>query len=128
MRQHSGIWEDYFYFAKELVRLNGIMKSPIENHSSESIVRGMTIRAFRVEDQLLKKNIDIIDKNSSPFFYSFGAIEWLVQHLEVLNATLLSSSDIVMVLLSLGSLNLGMNNEIKCQLLVIYAIFECFYV
>ena len=110
------------------MRLNGTMKSPIENHSGESIVRGMTIRAFRVEDPLLKKNIDIIDKNLSPFFYSFWAIEWLIQRLEVLNATLLSSSSLFMVLLPLGSFNLGMNNEIKCQLLVISDIVECFYV
>eukprot|EP00253_Pinus_taeda_P003609 PITA_03609 len=67
----------------------------------------MTIRAFRVEDQFFKKNLDLIDKNSSPFFYGFSANEWLIQHLEMLNATVICSSALAMVLLPKGSFNPG---------------------
>jgi len=55
-----------FASAKELMRLNGIMKSPVAHHFCGSIARAMTIGAFMVEDQFLKKNLDILDLNSSP--------------------------------------------------------------
>lgn len=97
----------YFASAKELMRLNGTTKSPIANHFGESIAGTITIRAFRVEDQFLKKNLDLLDKNSSPFFYSFSANEWLIQRLEVLSATVLCSSALSMVLLPKGSFNPG---------------------
>eukprot|EP00253_Pinus_taeda_P026999 PITA_26999 len=97
----------YYVSAKELMRLNGTTKSPIASHFGESIAGTMTIRAFRVEDQFFKKNLDLIDKNSSPFFYSFSAIEWLIQRLEVLNAAVLCSCALAMVLLPKGSFNPG---------------------
>eukprot|EP00253_Pinus_taeda_P010159 PITA_10159 len=97
----------YFASAKELMRLNGTTKSPIANHFGESIAGTMTIRAFRVEDQFLKKNLDLIDINSSPLFHSFSAIQWLIQRLEVFNATVLCSSALAMVLLPKGSINPG---------------------
>ena len=61
----------YFASAKELMRLNGTTKSPNANHFGESLAGTMTIRAFKVEDQFLKKNLDLIDKNSNPFFLQF---------------------------------------------------------
>eukprot|EP00253_Pinus_taeda_P012923 PITA_12923 len=97
----------YFASAKELMRLNDTTKSPIANHFCESIAGTMTIRAFKVEDQLLKKKLDLIDKNSNPFFYSFSANEWLIQRLEMLSATVLCSSALAMVLLPKGSFNPG---------------------
>eukprot|EP00253_Pinus_taeda_P030801 PITA_30801 len=97
----------YFASAKELMRLNGTTKSPIANHFGESIAGTMTIRAFRVEDQFLKKTLDLIDKNSSPLFHSFSAIQWLIQRLEVFNATVLCSSALAMVLLPKGRINPG---------------------
>eukprot|EP00253_Pinus_taeda_P018423 PITA_18423 len=97
----------YFASAKELMRLNGTTKSPIANHFGESIAGTMTIRAFRVEDQFLKKNLDLIDKNSIPLFHSFSAIQWLIQRLEVFNATVLCSSALAIVLLPKGSINPG---------------------
>jgi ATP-binding cassette subfamily C (CFTR/MRP) protein 2 len=45
----------YFSSAKELMRLNGTTKSPIANQFGEPISGKMTIRAFKVEDQFLKK-------------------------------------------------------------------------
>jgi len=120
----------YFSSAKKLMRLNDTTKSPIANHFGESIVGTMTIRAFRVEDQFFKKNLDLIDKNSSPFFYGFLANEWLIQRLEMLNATVICSSALAMVLLPKGSFNPGMklNNETKCQLCEISAVTRHFYI
>ncbi|XP_057869707.2 ABC transporter C family member 10 [Cryptomeria japonica] len=97
----------YFASAKELMRLNGTTKSPIANHFGESISGAVTIRAFKVQDQFMKKNLDLLDKNSSPFFYSFAANEWLIQRLEVLSSVVLCSSALAMVLLPAGTFNPG---------------------
>ncbi|GLJ25992.1 hypothetical protein SUGI_0498570 [Cryptomeria japonica] len=97
----------YFASAKELMRLNGTTKSPIANHFGESISGAMTIRAFKVQDQFMKKNLDLLDKNSSPFFHSFATNEWLIQRLEVFGSIVLCSSALAMVLLPAGTFNPG---------------------
>eukprot|EP01018_Ginkgo_biloba_P023119 Gb_17216 [translate_table: standard] len=89
------------------MRLNATTKSSIANHFGESISRAMTIQAFKVEDQLMKKTLDLLDKNVSPFFHSFIVNEWLIQHLELLSAIVLSSYVIAMVVLPTGTFNLG---------------------
>eukprot|EP01018_Ginkgo_biloba_P040896 Gb_25810 [translate_table: standard] len=97
----------YFASAKELIRLDATTKSPIANHFGESISRAMTIQAFKVEDQLMKKTLDLLDKNASPLFHSFTANEWLIQCLELLSEIVLSSSAIAMVVLAAGTFNPG---------------------
>ncbi|XP_043715641.1 ABC transporter C family member 10-like [Telopea speciosissima] len=89
----------YFASAKELMRINGTTKSFVANHLAESAAGAMTIRAFEDEERFIAKNFDVIDRNASPFFHNFAANEWLIQRLELLSATVLSSSALAMVLL-----------------------------
>eukprot|EP01018_Ginkgo_biloba_P020837 Gb_12924 [translate_table: standard] len=102
--------------AYKLMRLNATTKSPIANHFGESISGAMTILAFKVEDQLMKKTLDLLDKNASPFFHSFAANEWLIQRLELLSAIVLSSSAIAMVVLPAGTFNPDMDVQNQCTL------------
>ncbi|KAI3865584.1 hypothetical protein MKX03_036854 [Papaver bracteatum] len=81
----------YFASAKEFMRINGTTKSMIANHLAESIAG----------------NLDLIDKNSSPFFHIFSANEWLIQRLEILSAVVLSTSALVMVFLPQGTFSSG---------------------
>ncbi|KAH9677397.1 ABC transporter C family member 10 [Citrus sinensis] len=97
----------YFVTAKELMRLNGTTKSLVANHLAESIAGAMTIRAFEEEDRFFAKNLDLIDTNASPFFHSFAANEWLIQRLETLSATVISSAAFCMVLLPPGTFTPG---------------------
>ncbi|KAK9181912.1 hypothetical protein WN944_025053 [Citrus x changshan-huyou] len=97
----------YFATAKELMRLNGTTKSLVANHLAESIAGAMTIRAFEEEDRFFAKNLDLIDTNASPFFHSFAANEWLIQRLETLSATVISSAAFCMVLLPPGTFTPG---------------------
>lgn len=97
----------YFAAAKELMRINGTTKSLVANHLAESVAGVMTIRAFEEEDRFFSKNLDLIDTNASPFFHSFAANEWLIQRLETLTATILSSSALCMVLLPPGTFSSG---------------------
>jgi ATP-binding cassette subfamily C (CFTR/MRP) protein 2 len=97
----------YFSSAKEFMRMNGTTKSFVANHLAESLAGAMTIRAFEEEDRFFAKNLDLIDTNASPSFYSFAANEWLIQRLEILSATVLASAALCMVLLPPGTFSSG---------------------
>jgi ABC-type multidrug transport system fused ATPase/permease subunit len=97
----------YFASAKEFMRINGTTKSLVANHLAESVAGSMTIRAFNEEDRFFAKNLDLIDTNASPFFHNFSATEWLIQRLEILTATVLSSSALCMCLLPTGTFSSG---------------------
>ncbi|GAV84898.1 ABC_tran domain-containing protein/ABC_membrane domain-containing protein [Cephalotus follicularis] len=97
----------YFASAKEFMRINGTTKSLVANHLAESVAGAMTIRAFEEEERFFSKNLGLIDANASPFFYSFAASEWLIQRLETLSATVLSSAALCIVLLPPGTFSSG---------------------
>ncbi|KAM3711932.1 hypothetical protein ACB098_01G146500 [Castanea mollissima] len=93
----------FFASAKELMRTDGTTRSLIASHLAESIAGAMTIRAFGEEERFFMKNLDLIDRNASPYFHSFSANEWLIQRLEILCAIVLSVSALAMTLLQLGA-------------------------
>uniref|UniRef100_A0A8R7V4M5 ABC transporter C family member 10 n=1 Tax=Triticum urartu TaxID=4572 RepID=A0A8R7V4M5_TRIUA len=103
------IWLQRYYLAsaKELMRINGTTMSALANHLGESISGAITIRAFEEEDRFFAKNLDLVDKNASPYFYNFAATEWLIQRLEIMTAAVLSFSAFVMALLPQGTLSPG---------------------
>ncbi|MBA0824858.1 hypothetical protein Goarm_021496 [Gossypium armourianum] len=92
----------YYASAKELMRITGTTKSSVASHLAESIAGAMTIRAFGGEDRFFLKNMNLIDANASPDFYTFVANEWLIQRLEILCAIVLSSTALSMTLIYLG--------------------------
>ncbi|KAM0894855.1 hypothetical protein ACQ4PT_024288 [Festuca glaucescens] len=97
----------YLASAKELMRINGTTKSALANHLGESISGAITIRAFEEEDRFFAKNLDLVDKNASPYFYNFAATEWLIQRLEIMSAAVLSFSAFVMAVLPQGTFSPG---------------------
>ncbi|VAI82690.1 unnamed protein product [Triticum turgidum subsp. durum] len=103
------IWLQRYYLAsaRELMRINGTTKSALSNHLGESISGATTIRAFENEDRFFAKNLDLIDKNASPYFYNFAATEWLIQRLEIMSATVLSFSAFVMAISPQGTFSPG---------------------
>ncbi|KAM3195238.1 hypothetical protein ACQJBY_071375 [Aegilops geniculata] len=104
------IWLQRYYLAsaKELMRINGTTKSALANHLGESISGAITIRAFEEEDRFFAKNLDLVDRNASPYFYNFAATEWLIQRLEIMSAAVLSFSAFVMALLPQGTFSPGL--------------------
>uniref|UniRef100_A0A453QRV9 ABC transmembrane type-1 domain-containing protein n=1 Tax=Aegilops tauschii subsp. strangulata TaxID=200361 RepID=A0A453QRV9_AEGTS len=97
----------YLASAKELMRINGTTKSALANHLGESISGAITIRAFEEEGRFFAKNLELVDKNAGPYFFNFAATEWLIQRLEIMSATVLSSSAFVMALLPAGTFSPG---------------------
>lgn len=89
------------------MRINGTTKSSVASHLAESIAGAMTIRAFGQEERFFSKNLDLIDRNASPYFHNFSASEWLILRLELLSAIVLSCSTFAMALLHLGASDSG---------------------
>lgn len=89
------------------MRINGTTKSLVANHLAESASGAITIRAFEREDQFFARNLELIDRNASPFFHNFAASEWLIQRLEIMGAAVLSTSALVMALLPPGTFSSG---------------------
>ncbi|XP_019168072.1 PREDICTED: putative ABC transporter C family member 15 [Ipomoea nil] len=73
------IWYQAYYIttARELARMVGTQKAPVQHHFSESISGVVTIRCFNQEDRLLKKNLSLIDCYSRVAFYNSATMEWL---------------------------------------------------
>ncbi|KAI3882887.1 hypothetical protein MKX03_015782 [Papaver bracteatum] len=89
------------------MRINGTTKSMVANHLGESIAGAMTIRAFQNEERFFLRNLELIDKNASPFFYIYSANEWFIQRLETLSVIVLCSSALLLVLLPQGTFSSG---------------------
>ncbi|CAI0414775.1 unnamed protein product [Linum tenue] len=93
----------YIASSKEFMRINGTSKSTLASHLAESIAGAMTIRAFGEEERLFAKNLELIDRNASPYFHSFTANEWLILRLQFVCAIILSSTTLAMAMLDLGA-------------------------
>ncbi|KAF5778223.1 putative ABC-type xenobiotic transporter [Helianthus annuus] len=73
------IWYQAYYIttARELARMIGIQKSPIQHHFSESISGASTIRCFNQEIRFLSKCFRVIDDYSRVTFHNTATMEWL---------------------------------------------------
>ncbi|KAK9090191.1 hypothetical protein Sjap_023368 [Stephania japonica] len=67
----------YITTARELARMVGIRKAPIQHHFSESIAGVTTIRSFKQEHRFVMKNLDLIDDYSRVTFHNYATMEWL---------------------------------------------------
>ncbi|CAM6086932.1 unnamed protein product [Calypogeia fissa] len=75
------------------MKIYGTTRSPLLNHSGETIAGIVSIRAFEVEDQFMRKNIHLIDVSASPYFHSVAANEWLALRIEALSGVLSASAN-----------------------------------
>ncbi|KAL8138894.1 hypothetical protein V2J09_004895 [Rumex salicifolius] len=87
----------YYSSAKELMRINGTTKSALASYVAETSVGVVTIRAFGEEKKFCARNLDLIDKNATPFFHNFAANEWFIQRLDITCAVLLSAATLFMI-------------------------------
>lgn len=67
----------YITTARELARMIGIQKSPIQHHFSESISGALTVRCFNQEVRFLNKCLKVIDDYSRVTFHNTATMEWL---------------------------------------------------
>ncbi|XP_050230621.2 uncharacterized protein LOC126679597 [Mercurialis annua] len=122
----------YLATTKELMRINGTSKSSVASHLSESAAGAMTIRAFEQEERFYLKNMELIDRNASSYFHIFSASEWLIQHLELICAIVLSSTTLALTLLNFGAsasgfVGMQLSYGLSLNVFLIYSVqFQCF--
>ena len=109
------------------MRINGTTKSLVVNHLAESAAGVITIRAFKKEDQFFTKNLVLIDTNSSPFFHSFSANEWLIQWIEMVSSMVFASAALCMVLLPSRTFNSGQYTFVLQSFFFYYQIFYALF-
>ncbi|XP_023742688.1 ABC transporter C family member 10 [Lactuca sativa] len=121
----------YYASAKELMRLDGTSKSLVASHLAQSIAGVVTIRAFGEEDRFFLEHLHLIDNNSSPFFHSFSANEWLIQRLEMLCALIVSSSALAITLLPFqasdsGIIGMALSYGLSLNIFLVVSVqFQC---
>lgn len=72
----------YIKTSRELSRLDNISRSPIYALFGETIDGLSTVRSFRMEERLCKRNDKLLDENQKAYFLSFSANCWLAFRLE----------------------------------------------
>lgn len=95
----------YMTSAREVARVQGVEKSPILNHYSESIAGAATVRAFGQNQRFLETNIELNDNYNRPAFLQFALIEWLIFRMELLCTVAFSFSLFVVLALPEGAVD-----------------------
>lgn len=85
------------------MRLNATTKAPIVNFSGEAAQGAATIRAFQMVEKFKRKNLCLIDNDSSLYFHNSAALEWLIQRLEFLSNILLCATGLLLVIFPTSS-------------------------
>ncbi|XP_073525725.1 uncharacterized protein [Phyllobates terribilis] len=117
----------YYSSAKELMRINGTTKSALASYVAETAAGVMTIRAFGEEQKFSARNLNLIDRNATPFFHNFAANEWFIQRLEIMYAVVLSAATLLVVVSpqsnsSAGYIGLALSYGISLDLTLMYTI------
>lgn len=91
----AGILVIYFKFAqyyrksaREIKRLDNLLRSSLYAHFSESLSGLATIRAYREQDRFLKHNEDMIDIENRAYILTIFNQRWLGLRLDILGGLL----------------------------------------
>ncbi|KAL5727201.1 Multidrug resistance-associated protein 7 [Ranunculus cassubicifolius] len=80
---------------------------PVLFVSIPMVFLGIRIQHSRMKTDSLLRIWTSLTKNASPYLHNFAANEWLIQRLEILSATIISSSALAMILLPAGTFSAG---------------------
>ncbi|CAI5518441.1 unnamed protein product [Closterium sp. Naga37s-1] len=98
----------YLSSSRELTRIDGLTKSPILAHFSETLAGAAVIRAFAQEERFEIENADAVDNNMRAYFHYYGAIYWLGLRLETISAVVLAFVAFLLVLVPQGTIEPGL--------------------
>ncbi|XP_071937955.1 ABC transporter C family member 5 isoform X2 [Coffea arabica] len=103
----SCLWMQKYYMAssRELVRIVSIQKSPVIHLFAESVAGAATIRGFGQEKRFIKRNLQLLDSFTRPFFCSLAAIEWLCLRMELLSTFVFAFCMVLLVSFPHGSID-----------------------
>ncbi|XP_052767473.1 multidrug resistance-associated protein 1-like isoform X2 [Mya arenaria] len=119
----------YLPTARQVKRMESVLRSPIYNHFSESISGASVIRAYRCMDRFIKESERRVDKNAKFYFAALSAGRWIAVRLETLGNFLILAAAIFALLSDLNGAQVGLSVTYSLQItislnLVIQAISE----
>ena len=93
------IWTGMYYrpSARELRRLNNLLRSRIYEHFSESLSGLPTLTAFGVIEDFVADNARRIDTENTAYWLSVAAVRWLNLRLDLLGAVLVLGTGLLAI-------------------------------
>ncbi|KAK2612253.1 hypothetical protein QQS21_001679 [Conoideocrella luteorostrata] len=93
------IWTGMYYrpAARELRRLNNLLRSRIYEHFNESLSGLPTLKAFGVMDRFVNDNALKIDTENTAYWLSIAAVRWLNLRLDLCGAVLVLGAGLLVV-------------------------------
>ncbi|OAQ61395.1 ATP-dependent bile acid permease [Pochonia chlamydosporia 170] len=93
------IWTGMYYrpAARELRRLNNLLRSRIYEHFGESLSGLPTLKAFGVLDRFVQDNGLKIDTENTAYWLSIAAVRWLNLRLDLCGAVLVLGAGLLVV-------------------------------
>ena len=88
----------YVAISRQLKRLESVAKSPIYSHFGETLNGTSTIKAFQLQDDFIKQNETLVDRNQKANYPSIVANRWLAVRLEMVGNTIVFCSALFAVL------------------------------
>mmetsp|Transcript_69083 Transcript_69083/g.193045 ORF Transcript_69083/g.193045 Transcript_69083/m.193045 type:complete len:313 (-) Transcript_69083:48-986(-) len=102
-------WTQKFYIptARELKRLDSVLRSPIFSRFGESLEGASTIRAFRAEGMFIDANMATLERNLRSYYLNVASNRWLALRLEGLGAIIVLLASLLAVCSDSVSAGLG---------------------
>lgn len=94
----------YISTSRELKRLEGLLRSPLYAHFSESLTGLSTIRAFKMENSFIKKTLSLIDDHNEASFLQLSIQRWLGIRLESVGNLIVLSAALSFFLINFDSI------------------------
>ncbi|RMD44640.1 hypothetical protein DV735_g585, partial [Chaetothyriales sp. CBS 134920] len=93
------IWTGMYYrpSARELRRLNNLLRSRIYEHFDESLSGLPVLKAFGVVNKFIDDNAQRIDTENKAYWLSIAAVRWLNLHLDLYGAVLVLGTGLLTV-------------------------------
>ncbi|KAI6778378.1 ATP-dependent bile acid permease [Emericellopsis cladophorae] len=93
------IWTGMYYrpSARELRRLNNLLRSRIYEHFGESLSGLPTLKAFGAVDRFVEDNARKIDTENTAYWLSIACVRWLNLRLDLCGATLVLGAGLLVV-------------------------------
>lgn len=76
--------ELYTNTSKQIRRLDFAAKSPLYSHFGEAFEGLMTIRAFRMQEWFIQRNVQLMNNSQKPFYLRFLTQAWLALYLNLI--------------------------------------------
>lgn len=78
----------YINIARQLKRIEGVTRSPINNHVSETVNGITSIRAYGLTKQFVREMLKKIDENNQSYWLNLVASRWMAVRLEFISYTI----------------------------------------